>query len=350
MGEVSSNASSGNNYGGTAAGAFVGGLMGMASDAINYERQQKLLSLQAGVNDQLAENAYQRQRSMYNDFYSWQAQRKQIEEAGLNPALLYGMGGKAGQSTPNVASATTSGVGSPTNSLATTATAGAQLGAQVDNIKADTALKQADTEKRMQEIWNDPILKDYYADYITTTNDAYKTWQEQSTQIQNNFIKAFTDAGIRTDGWTWSKGKTNSGSDGYGYNTNWQLNVSTEKGENFGLNIDAGGGISFFGDIPTGANAKMGTGGNYGYKVGESVGMGEGHGENWQKSFLRAIQESQGGNHGYNLRNVDFDYLDNLIKSLATKTKDYEEQCERARQLREERTEKYLSNKRHSGR
>ncbi|QCS36434.1 minor capsid protein [Capybara microvirus Cap3_SP_379] len=335
--------------GGTALGAAVGGVFGLIGDSANYTRQQELLALQNEFNDAQATKAYERQRELYNDFYSWQAQRQQIEEAGLNPALLYGMGGKAGQSTPSVNAAQSAGTGTPSNTLAQAASAGAQIGANIRNVSADTELKEAEKDKIMQEIWNDPTLKDYYADYITTTNDAYKTWQEQTTQLTNNFVKAFTEAGIRTDGWTWSKGETNSESEAYGYNTNWTLNCHTEKGENFGINVDAGGGISFFGDMPTGVNAKAGTGGNYGYKTAQGYGMGEGYGENWQNSFMRAIQESQGGNHGYNLRNVDFDYLQNLLNSLSTKNKDYQEQCEKARKIREERTEKYLQNKTRNG-
>lgn len=75
------------------------------------------------------------------------AQKKQMKEAGLNPALMYGMGGGGGQSVGGAGAQAASGAaGTQASAAMGMQTAQlALLGAQKENIEADTENKKAST-------------------------------------------------------------------------------------------------------------------------------------------------------------------------------------------------------------
>lgn len=141
------------NFGMQAAQQAAGGIMGIAFGAINDRRQlrqqEKLQALEISGQKAMTDYNMAKQLQMWKDT-NYGAQMEQLQKAGLNPGLIYGMGGGGGQTT-NIQPGRVTGGQAPTGggeaiAMANTA---AQLGlmrAQKENIEADTANKQAETQ------------------------------------------------------------------------------------------------------------------------------------------------------------------------------------------------------------
>lgn len=141
-------------------GALVGGGMGLMSGlaegdpAENQIRQQQRLNeLQIRGNKELANYSQNLQKDMWN-FTNYENQIKHLKAAGLNPALMYAKGGVGGQT----GSANAGQVaGAHASSEAEREAIGIQRNAQnlqtamnitqMQNIKADTKVKEAEAEK-----------------------------------------------------------------------------------------------------------------------------------------------------------------------------------------------------------
>lgn len=85
-----------------AAGSAVGGILGIATGAINDKRQirqqRKLQQMQMQGQKEMVNFNNQKALEMWEKT-GYGATVNQIKEAGLNPALIYGMGGAGGQTT-----------------------------------------------------------------------------------------------------------------------------------------------------------------------------------------------------------------------------------------------------------
>lgn len=154
---------------GQIAGAAVSGL-GMAGSALGIgskrqvkqqkELNENAMSINYKYGEMAADKAYQRQKEMYERSYQDEspvAKRKQLEDAGLSVGLMYGgSGGMGGAGTASTAPTASTGQATPghaptsTEKMAAAAQAG-QMGiniarqqAEIQNIKADTALKEKD--------------------------------------------------------------------------------------------------------------------------------------------------------------------------------------------------------------
>lgn len=123
-----------------AVGSAVGGIFGNKSRRKEadkaYERQQALM-----------DKAQSQQLDMWNKT-NYSAQRQQMESAGLNPALMYGMGGGGGTTTgsagaPSVQQADIQNVDMRVGEVAQLAL----MNAQRKNIEADTKAKEAQAIK-----------------------------------------------------------------------------------------------------------------------------------------------------------------------------------------------------------
>lgn len=136
-----------------AGGAISTGLgmaLGSWNDQRQLKQQGKLLEQQQQFNELASEAQARRQ------FEMWQktgpmGMIKELRGAGLNPGLIYGMGGAGGQ-TPGAGQAATNANGAPIGGREIEAALGMSLPlaltkAQIENIKADTKQKEAATVK-----------------------------------------------------------------------------------------------------------------------------------------------------------------------------------------------------------
>lgn len=139
----------------------IGTIMGLALEKHNDQRQlnqqQKLQDLQIKGNEQLTDYNYAKQLDIWHAT-SYPEQVKMMEEAGLSPALMYGMGGGGG-TTANINTGNVSGAEAPKGGHEVADEQGmgiqmmqqnmqlALLKAQKDNIDADTANKKAQAAK-----------------------------------------------------------------------------------------------------------------------------------------------------------------------------------------------------------
>lgn len=141
------------NVVGQAASTTLGTAMGLIwakkNDQRQLAQQKKLNDLQMVSDKEMLDYQKMKELEMWNAT-SYGAQMANIKEAGLNPAMLYGMGGGGGQSTggssAHVGAASAPGGG---NEIAQALGMGLQMKAQTallqaqkENIEADTELKK----------------------------------------------------------------------------------------------------------------------------------------------------------------------------------------------------------------
>lgn len=132
-----------------AANAGMGLLLGEANDRRQLNQQEKLNELQIQGQMKMSDYQMKQQYEMWLKT-NYPAQIEQMRKAGLNPALMYGMGGGAGGAT---AQAPASGGGASAETAQASNGSigmGVQLGlmeAQRKNIEADTKNKEANTAK-----------------------------------------------------------------------------------------------------------------------------------------------------------------------------------------------------------
>lgn len=118
-------------------------------DARQLEQQKKLTQVQVGANKELAQNAHELQLDMWNKT-NYEAQVEHLKNAGLNPGLMYGMGGGGGVTAGagNMGSAS-GGSAADSASQANAETAKAGMAMQLGMMKAqmDVLKSQADKNK-----------------------------------------------------------------------------------------------------------------------------------------------------------------------------------------------------------
>lgn len=132
-----------------AAGAGLGLLIGPYNDARQLEQQRRMQALQIEGQKEMGRYNQGLALEMWEKT-NYAAQRKQMEKAGLNVGLMYGQGGPGGTTqTP------TGNVQGGSAQRPQELGMGIQLGlqaamqqAQIENLKADTKLKEADATKR----------------------------------------------------------------------------------------------------------------------------------------------------------------------------------------------------------
>ena len=78
-------------------GAGLNAAMSSGAADEQWGNQLKLMEIQNRYNEQMAKNNQQRNKDLW-DYTNYENQKQHMKNAGLNPALIYGMGGGGGVS------------------------------------------------------------------------------------------------------------------------------------------------------------------------------------------------------------------------------------------------------------
>lgn len=139
----------------TAQQGLIGGILGQvfakSEDRRQLRQQGRLQELQIQGSKELTDYNYAKQLQMWKDT-NYKAQVEQLEAAGLNPGLLYGMSGGGGTTTGSGAGASVTGAqskggGGEMLALAQTGMGLALQRAQQANIEANTEKTKAEAAK-----------------------------------------------------------------------------------------------------------------------------------------------------------------------------------------------------------
>lgn len=129
------------------AGAGVGTGLGLITGAINQNQNRKAQERQFGMQKELNQQAKDLALQQWKDT-NYNAQRKELEKAGLNVGLLYGGSGGGGV-TANTGSGGSAPSQAPTNyEIGGMAIQGAQAAANLKLTEAQTENVNADTENK----------------------------------------------------------------------------------------------------------------------------------------------------------------------------------------------------------
>lgn len=128
-------------------GAGMGILLGEYNDHRQLRQQQKLQELQIEGQKRMTDYTYAKQLQMWHDT-NYEAQMEHIKNAGLNPGLLYGMGGGGGTTTGS-GSGSVAGANAPTGGREIQDLTG--MGMQMQMMQAQKELLQSQTEKNEAE-------------------------------------------------------------------------------------------------------------------------------------------------------------------------------------------------------
>lgn len=128
-------------------GAGMGILLGEYNDHRQLKQQQKLQELQIEGQKRMTDYTYAKQLQMWHDT-NYEAQMEHIKNAGLNPGLMYGMGGGGGTTTGS-GSGSVAGANAPTGGREIQDLTG--MGMQMQMMQAQKELLQSQTEKNEAE-------------------------------------------------------------------------------------------------------------------------------------------------------------------------------------------------------
>lgn len=138
-------------FAGQAAGAGMGLLLGGLNDERQRRQQEKLQRLQIEGQKEMTDYNYSKQLQMWKET-NYKAQVDELNKAGLNTALMYGMGGGGGTTTGSGSGNVTGGTAPQGGGeIQTMAGMGMQLqtqAAQIDLLKAQAENLRADTGKK----------------------------------------------------------------------------------------------------------------------------------------------------------------------------------------------------------
>lgn len=131
-------------------GIFGAGLNAAINSGLSDEQwgnQLRLMEIQNRYNEQMAKNNQQRNKDLW-DYTNYENQKQHIKNAGLNPALIYGMGGGGGVS---ASGAQGQGVTQPTDRSVEMKLQQQGLGLQLASIASQVALNKSQAEKNKVE-------------------------------------------------------------------------------------------------------------------------------------------------------------------------------------------------------
>jgi len=136
--------------GGQALGAGLGMILGDYNDKRQLEQQKKLTDVQAKANKEQARYSHELQYDMWNKT-NYEGQMAHMKKAGLNPGLMYGMGGGGGTTTGGASAQGVSGGNAPQGGNEVIASQGLamQMKAQTELLQAQKRNIEADTNNKL---------------------------------------------------------------------------------------------------------------------------------------------------------------------------------------------------------
>lgn len=186
----------------TASQAIQGGmglLLGRINDRRQYQQEARLQGQQMANERQMIDYNLDKQLEMWKNT-SYGAQMHEMIKAGLNPALMYGMGGgggvTTGQASGHVQTGSAPKGGGEAIGMAMSAPQAAQLallGAQKENIEADTKVKESQVPKTDAETKS--ILQDVEKKKLEVELMG-KSMKDQLEIINNTYAKGLKEIDI----------------------------------------------------------------------------------------------------------------------------------------------------------
>lgn len=132
-------------------GAIIGAGIGLAGSILGRKKQnedqREMMELQAKLNQQQAQYNQGLAKDMWN-YTSFPNQVRKMKDAGLNPALIYGMGGQGGSSS---GAGQASGVGLSDAKGMQTGMAIQGMGLELANLASQVELNKSQAEKNRAE-------------------------------------------------------------------------------------------------------------------------------------------------------------------------------------------------------
>lgn len=128
-------------------GAGLNAAMSSGTANEQWGNQLRLMDIQNRYNEQMAKNNQQRNKDLW-DYTNYENQKQHIKNAGLNPALMYGMGGGGGVS---ASGAQGQGVTQPTDRSVEMGLKQQGLGLQLASIASQVDLNKSQAEKNKAE-------------------------------------------------------------------------------------------------------------------------------------------------------------------------------------------------------
>jgi hypothetical protein len=142
-------------------GGLVNGIMGLfggnkRAEQRQYQHEKEMMALQNKYNTQAAARSmeyaktmnqinFEQQNQMFDkqaEWYSPEQQKQRLKEAGLNPGLMYGIGGEGGSSVSSGG-----GTGSEVQGVGNPGTQAVMMGLQAKSIESQIALNNAQASK-----------------------------------------------------------------------------------------------------------------------------------------------------------------------------------------------------------
>lgn len=184
-----------------AAANFLGGLGGAALDGLGigpaaqqFKRQKELMEQQYKLNERAASNAYRRTKEMYDydyDKHTYDAMRKQMEEAGLSVGLMYGGGGSAGVGGGSTGAQAAANVGLGSTEMRHDQPVDPLIITRMKDAEADIELKKAEALKQKAEAKKIEEELPYSKEKLR--NEAVRIWQDN---VKNRFENIIREDGI----------------------------------------------------------------------------------------------------------------------------------------------------------